>query len=72
MSTITIPCPYCNASCEHPVPKDYSPMYHTCHACGKRFIVERTASGYDVFRENEAPCCSDPECRELELGLGDD
>lgn len=72
MSTITVPCPYCEALCEHPKPDDYSPRYMICDSCGKRFIMEPSASGYDVFRENEAPCCSDPECRELELGLGDD
>ncbi len=69
---IGLNCPYCGASCASPAPKDYSPRYLECGQCGRRFIAEPTASGFDVYRDGEAPCCSDPDCRAIELGAGDD
>ena len=72
LETITVTCPYCDAPYELPTPKDYSPRYLTCGECNKRFIMEPTASDYAIYKDGEAPCCSDPECRALEMGAGDD
>ena len=69
---ISVNCPYCEAPNDHPAPTDYAPRYITCGECGKRFIMEPTASGHDVYRDGEAPCCSDPNCKAIEMGGGDD
>jgi transcription elongation factor Elf1 len=70
--TMSINCPYCGFSNEIARPENYAPRYVDCGDCGKRFIMEPTASGHDVYRDGEAPCCSDPNCMALEMGGGDD
>jgi uncharacterized protein (DUF983 family) len=71
MSKLTVNCPFCGQEMTVDQPDDYSPVFHHCQ-CGERFIVERTQSGVDVMKEGEAPCCSNPECRCIEISAGDD
>ena len=66
MSEVTVDCPYCRQSVTVTQGEDYAPQFHACPGCGKRFIVERGASGNKVMKEKEAPCMSNPECREIE------
>ena len=61
-------CPYCGAQTGIELAPDYAPKFVHCEACGARFIVERLAKGYQLLTVEEAPCCSNPECRELEMG----
>lgn len=68
MSTARVRCPNCNADQDIPVHGDYRPFYVNCTQCAKRFIAEPVQNGTVVYRDGEAPCCSDPECRETELG----
>lgn len=72
MTTSTISCPYCQAPCEMTAPRDFAPRYETCSGCGRRFVAEPMALGISTYRECDAPCCSDPDCRELEMGMGND
>ena len=60
-------CPYCNARQSVGERKDYRPFYVKCTGCAERFIVEPVRNGFVVYRDGEAPCCSDPECREMEM-----
>lgn len=60
-------CPYCNARQKVDEHSDYGPFYVKCTECAKRFIVEPVRNGLVVYRDGEAPCCSDPECREIEM-----
>jgi hypothetical protein len=61
-------CPYCSDQTSVELPADYRPVYGYCGCCGKKFIAERLAEGFQVLTIEEAPCCSDPDCRELEMG----
>ncbi|WFS62282.1 hypothetical protein LF599_16710 [Pseudodesulfovibrio thermohalotolerans] len=63
----TIHCPYCNASRETGDFESYAPFYVNCEECSRRYIVEPVRSGVVVYRDGEAPCCSDPDCRETEM-----
>jgi len=65
-------CPYCSAGQGVPEHGDYRPYYVDCTDCTKRFIVEPVSNGTLVYKLEEAPCCSDPDCRAIEMGLGDD
>ncbi len=66
--SIAVHCPYCNTRQEIAAHDDYQPFYVNCAECARRFIVEPVQSGTVVYRDGEAPCCSDPECRETEMG----
>jgi len=66
MSTVTVNCPYCQESRTVNQGEDYAPQFHECHKCGQRFIVERGVSRVKVMKEKDAPCMSNPECREIE------
>lgn len=70
MSSYAIQCPGCHApqTAEHP--GGYAPIYVDCPACGNRFVLEPVRNGVKTYREGEAPCCSDPDCRATELGDG--
>ena len=70
--TTIIHCPYCETPQEIPTPANYAPRYLDCGECGQRFIMEPGASEINVYRDGEAPCCSDPDCRAIEMGSGDD
>lgn len=61
-------CPYCGKPTTVDLPCDYEPVYAYCNACRKKFIAERLMEGFLVMTLEEAPCCSDPDCREVELG----
>lgn len=60
-------CPYCKRETTVELPPDYAPVYSHCTACGKKFIAERLAEGFQVLKIEKAPCASDPECRETEM-----
>jgi hypothetical protein len=61
-------CPYCRERTSVVLPVDYRPVYAYCDCCGEKFIAERLAEGFQVLTMEEAPCCSDPDCREIEMG----
>ena len=65
-------CPYCNAQTGIRLPGNYAPVFAICEACAAKFIAERLASGFQVMTLEEAPLCSRPDCREIELGAGDE
>lgn len=66
MSAVTVNCPYCQQSVTVTQGTDYAPQFHACPGCEKRFIVERGAKKIQVMKEKDAPCMSNPECREIE------
>ncbi len=66
------PCPYCKIKTSVELPKNFAPVYVWCNSCKKKFIVERLAEGFQAMTIEEAPCCSDPDCRELEMGGSDE
>jgi uncharacterized protein (DUF983 family) len=72
MKTLKFQCPYCQAGQQLEHKGNYAPVYVDCQVCERRFIVEPLADGVAVFKEGEAPCCSDPDCRAVEMGAGDD
>lgn len=65
-------CPYCKKEMRVDLPGNYAPEYRLCPRCDKKFIVERLARGFQVMTVEEAPCCSDPDCREIEMGGSDE
>jgi len=65
-------CPYCSEQTFVNLPGDYEPIYVYCGVCGKKFIVERLAVGFQVLTLEEAPCWSDPDCRAIEMGGSDE
>jgi hypothetical protein len=72
MSTAAAQCPYCQAQTTIDLPIDYAPVFVYCDSCSKKFIAERRAQGFDVFTEEGAPCCSNPDCREIEMAASDE
>jgi hypothetical protein len=71
-TTETALCPYCQIHTTIELPDDYAPVFVYCGGCRKKFIAERRAQGFEVFRTEGAPCCSDPDCREIEMGSVDE
>ena len=72
-STIeTASCPYCGAKTSLELPGNYKPVFVYCDGCGTKFIAERLQEGFQVIRVENAPCFSNPDCRELEMGAGDE
>jgi hypothetical protein len=65
-------CPYCGVFLTLQPAADYAPVYNDCETCGRRFIVERLRHGIQAMRLEDAPCASDPECRIIESGQGDE
>ena len=65
-------CPYCNQETLFNFPEDYAPVFRECARCGKTFIVERLKKGFSVFTRENAPRCSDPDCRAIEMGGSDE
>lgn len=63
-------CPYCREETVVQLPPNYAPVYVHCTVCGRRFIAERIENGLDVLRLENAPCSSDPDCREIEMSQG--
>lgn len=72
MSQVEISCAYCFESCVVEQPEDFEGRYEECPSCGKRFIYERSSDGMRTWTLADAPCCSDPNCRETELSQGDE
>jgi len=73
MSDVHVRCPYCSQEQVVTTAGDYRPFYVNCAQCSRRFIAEPAQSGVLIYRDGEAPCCSDPDCRETEMGTsGDD
>lgn len=67
MAQITFVCPFCGHYNTRPHDGLYAPRYAVCDACGERFIYEPGLERVNTFKPGEAPCCSDPDCRELEM-----
>lgn len=65
-------CPYCSKATPITLPLDYAPVFVHCSLCNKKFIVERLARGFQTFTRENAPCCSDPDCRAIEMGGSDE
>jgi hypothetical protein len=63
----TARCPYCNGHTAIDLPGNYRPVYVYCDVCGKKFIAERLAEGFQTLTLEAAPCASDPDCREIEM-----
>lgn len=71
-SVKTAQCPYCKEQTTVDMPGDYEPVYGLCGVCGKKFIAERLSEGFQFLTIEEAPCCSDPDCRGIEMDAGDE
>lgn len=65
-------CPYCRRQTTVNLPGSYKPVYNDCECCGKTFVAERLAKGFQVMTWEETPCCSDPACRAIEMGGSDE
>jgi sarcosine oxidase delta subunit len=65
LSALTISCPYCAELNDIELPETFAPIFVTGHACHRYFIAERRTNDVAVMTENEAPCMSNPECREV-------
>ena len=72
VSLETARCPYCGAETSLELPINYKPVFAACDGCAKTFIAERLAKGFQVMTVEEAPCSSNPDCREIEIGGGDE
>ena len=64
----TARCPYCCADTSLELPSNYRPVFAVCDVCASKFIAERLAKGFQVMTVEEAPCSSNPDCREIEIG----
>ena len=64
----TAPCPYCGRQTTIDLPDNYAPVYTDCDVCATKFITQRLRKGFQVLTLENAPCYSDPDCRELEMG----
>jgi DNA-directed RNA polymerase subunit RPC12/RpoP len=67
---VEIRCPYCLMLTEAEPASNYEPIYARCKVCSQKFILERTIDGFQTLRIEGAPCCSDPDRREIEMGMG--
>jgi hypothetical protein len=67
-----VQCPYCHKETLIVPAVDYEPIFVQCTLCGKRFVVERTRDSFQTFKAEGCPCCSDPDRRVIETGLGDE
>lgn len=67
MSSTRVTCPYCEKNVPVDSSMTYEPIFQTCPACGRRIIVERVADGVRALREKDAPCLSNPDCRDVEM-----
>ncbi len=67
VSVETARCPYCREEISVELPGSYRPVYRYCSVCGRKFIAERLAEGFEALTLENAPCTSDPDCREIEM-----
>ncbi len=65
-------CPYCGAQTGVDLPDNYAPVFVFCDVCTAKFIAERLAEGFQVMTVEDAPYCSNPDLREIEMGAGDE
>ncbi|HHP7234855.1 MAG TPA: hypothetical protein ACFCUC_09515 [Desulfobacterales bacterium] len=65
-------CPYCGEQTRLKLPHNYEPIYAYCNICGKKFITERLTEGFQTWTLEDAPCWSDPDWRQIEMGAGDE
>lgn len=66
MSSMNVTYPYCQGTVTITQTDDYAPEFHECPKCDQTFIVERGVSKAKVMKEKDAPCMSNPRCREIE------
>ena len=71
-SVKSVQCPYCSEETVIDMPEDYAPVFAYCDVCSKKYILERLAEGVQVLTVEGAPCCSNPDCREIEMGGSDE
>lgn len=67
---IEIRCPYCLMYTDAEPASNYEPIYVHCTVCSQRFILERIVDGFQALRIDRAPSSSDPDRREIEMGMG--
>ena len=72
VSSKDVQCPYCKQATSIEMPENYAPVYRYCASCNAKFIVERLAIGLQILKPEEAPCDSDPDCRDIEMGDSDE
>ncbi len=72
VSSEDVQCPYCKQATSIEMPENYAPVYRYCKSCHAKFIAERLEVGLQVLKPEEAPCISDPDCREIEMGSSDE
>ena len=72
METSETTCPYCGRNTSVDLPENYAPVFTRCRECGRQFILERLAEGFQVFTREAAPRCSDPDSRAIEMGASDE
>jgi hypothetical protein len=65
-------CPHCHAQTGIHLPTDFAPVFVFCDVCNARFIVVRHTDSFEVLTEADAPCHSNPDCIELEMGAYDE
>jgi len=65
-------CPHCHAQTAIRLPDDFSPVFVYCDVCKSKFIAVRHAGSFNVMTEEDAPCYSNPDCIELEMGGSDE
>ena len=53
-----IRCPCCGRRISVTLPDDYAPEYKYCADCGRKFIVERLAEGFQVLPLEKCPAAS--------------
>jgi hypothetical protein len=61
-------CPYCHAQTGVNLPVNFAPVFVYCDVCNAKFIAVRHAGSFKVMTEEDAPCYSNPDCIELEMG----
>lgn len=65
-------CPYCQENTSVVLPENYAPTFVYCQICSEKFIIERLAHGFDIFKIEDAPCDSDPDCRVIDMSSCDE
>ena len=61
-------CPHCHGQTVINLPADFAPVFVYCDVCRAKFIAVRHAGSFTVLTEEDAPCYSNPDCIELEMG----
>jgi len=70
MKILNISCPYCSNNETLEWDGLFKPVYIRCGYCERLYIAEPVTGGVECLKPEEADCCSDPDCRELEMGAG--